>query len=142
MASEILTKRRFVMRLKLKHDFIHFRFHELIGEVRIYSADQSFRTIAHPNINDIRTNVLLTNGCESMAQKVLRNFFVVHNPLKNSVKHVRSVRKDDRLVQIQLFPCLTADRDFLILDFSAFALGIPRDQEIAFKMRVLQFARS
>ena len=50
-----------------------------------------------------------------MAQIILCDFFVVHNPLENSVEYVRSVRKDNRLVQIELFPCLTANGDFLIL---------------------------
>ena len=40
LASFWLVKRlkTFIV-LKLKYDFIHFRFHKLIGEVRIYTPD-------------------------------------------------------------------------------------------------------
>ena len=59
--------------------------HEVIGEVCIDSSNQSFRAVAHPNINDIRANVLLTCRSECMTQIVLRNFFVLHNAFKHAI---------------------------------------------------------
>lgn len=57
----------------------------IVGEVRVHSAHKSFRAVAHPNVDYIRAYVLLTNGCERMAQKVLRHVFIAHNSLKNAV---------------------------------------------------------
>jgi len=44
--------------------FQHIFEHELIGEMCIYFSDQSSRRVAHPNIYDVRTNILLTYGCK------------------------------------------------------------------------------
>ena len=44
-----------------KFYFHHIFNHEFIGKVRVYSSNQSCRGIAHPNIYDIGTNVLLTS---------------------------------------------------------------------------------
>lgn len=53
-----------------KFDFHHIFNHEFIGEMGIYTSNQSCCRIAHPNINDIRANVLLANRCEGMAQTI------------------------------------------------------------------------
>ena len=45
---------------------IHLRAHKLIGEMRIYAPNQSLWRIAHPDINDIRTNVLLASRGKCM----------------------------------------------------------------------------
>ena len=55
-----------------KFHHLHLFVHEVIREVRIYLSDESVGTIAHPNINDIRANVLLANRCEGMAQTIRR----------------------------------------------------------------------
>ena len=77
--------------LDVKHNVLHLLNHKLVGEMCIYSSYQSFRAVAHPNIHNVRANVLLANSCKRMAQEVLRYFFIVHNPLKNAVQHVRSM---------------------------------------------------
>ena len=46
---------------------LHLFVHEVIREVRIHLSDKSVRTIAHPNIYDIGTNILLANRCKSMS---------------------------------------------------------------------------
>lgn len=43
---------------------IHLRAHKLIGKVGIYLSNEPLRTITHPNIHDIRANVLLVYRCE------------------------------------------------------------------------------
>ena len=50
-----------------KFHHLHLFVHEVIREVCIYLSDESVRAITHPNINDIRANVLLANRCKSMS---------------------------------------------------------------------------
>ena len=73
-------KSRFV---RNKADFLHFRQHKFVGDVRIGVADKSFRTVAEPNFDDLPTDELLTNRCERVAQVVL--FAVGEHPFEDSV---------------------------------------------------------
>jgi hypothetical protein len=53
--------------LKWKFHQVHLLAHKLVGEVRIYSSNESIGAVTHPNINDIRANVLLAYRCERMS---------------------------------------------------------------------------
>lgn len=57
-----------------KFDFHHIFNHKFIGEMRIYLSDKSMRSIVHPDIDNIRANVLMANGCKSMA-KIIGSFY-------------------------------------------------------------------
>ena len=51
----------------------------------VNSADKAFGTVAHPRIHNVRAHVLRTSRCESMAQEILRNFFIFHHFLKHAI---------------------------------------------------------
>ena len=51
---------------ELKYDVAHLSDHEIVGEMGINSADKPFGRIAHPNIYDVGTDVLLTDGGKSV----------------------------------------------------------------------------
>ena len=82
--SEIFSRRAFYL-LKFKLYQIHLRGHELVRKVRINSSNKTFGTIPHPSIYNIRSYILYTSRRKGMSQKILRNFFVLHNSLKHMV---------------------------------------------------------
>ena len=50
-----------------EYDHIHLLAHKLIWEMCVYLSYESLWTIAHPNVYDIRANVLLADGSKSMS---------------------------------------------------------------------------
>ena len=64
-------KSRFV---RYEADFLHFRQHKFVGEVRIGVADKSFRTVAEPYFYYLAADELLAGGGERVAQVVLAVF--------------------------------------------------------------------
>lgn len=57
--------------------------------MRIYSSYQSFRAVAHPNIHNVRANVLHASRCKDMAQVILCNFFILHYSLENAIQSIQ-----------------------------------------------------
>ena len=51
-------------------------------------SDKSFGRIAHPDIYNVRPNVLLTNSSERMTQEILSDVFIIHDTLENTVEAV------------------------------------------------------
>ena len=54
----------------------------------INPADKPFGRIAHPDIYNVETDILLTDGSECMTEIILRDVFIIHNTLENTVKNV------------------------------------------------------
>ena len=102
------------MKLKFKFHQIHLVAHEFIGEMRIHSTDQSFRTIPHPRIHDIGANVLRASRCKGMTQEILRNFLVLQNLLKNTIQGVQRAGTFNRFGDIDILSNLLRNRDLLI----------------------------
>ena len=86
--------------------------------MRVNSSDKPFGAIAHPYIDNIGAHVLLTFGCECMAQIVLRGGFVPDYALKNSIEYVRPMRHDYSILNIGLSPCFSANGGFSYIRFS------------------------
>ena len=63
---------------------VHLLPHEIVREMRIYTTDQSLRTVSHPDVHDVRADVLLADRRECMPQGVLR-YPVTHDLLKDPV---------------------------------------------------------
>lgn len=55
------------MQSNIENNVLHLSYHEIVRKMGVNPADQSFGRIAHPNIYNVGTNVLLTNGSEGMA---------------------------------------------------------------------------
>ena len=87
--QESFLEELFCYLLEFKFHQIHLLFHELIREVCIYSSYQSFRTIPHPSIYDIRTNVLHASGCVSMPKEILSYFTVFQFFLKLAIQRLK-----------------------------------------------------
>ena len=79
------------MQLNIKEDVLHLLEHKLIGEVSINSADKSFGRIAHPDIYDVGTDILLADGSEGMTEIILSDVIIVHDTLENTVENVGSM---------------------------------------------------
>ena len=57
----------------------------------INPADKPFGRIAHPDIYDVGTNILLADGSEGMTELVLSDGIIVHDTLENTVENVCSM---------------------------------------------------
>lgn len=57
----------------------------------INPADKPFGRIAHPDIYDVGTNILLADGSEGMTEIVLSDGIIVHDTLENTVENVCSM---------------------------------------------------
>ena len=119
---------------------VHLRKHEVVGEVCINPTDQPFQTVAHPDVHDIGTDVLLAHGGKRVAEIILRDCFVLHDSFENAVKAVGDVQAFDWRGKVEHLSCLRADGDLFVFDFPVFAFGIARDEKIVFEMRVGKFA--
>ena len=76
------------MQLNIEEYVLHLLEEKFIREVSINPADKSFSRIAHPDIYNVETDILLTNGSEGMTEIILRDVFIIHNTLENTVKNV------------------------------------------------------
>ena len=57
----------------------------------INSADKPFGRITHPDIYDVGTDVLLTDGSEGMTEIILSAGIIVHDTLENTIENVGSM---------------------------------------------------
>lgn len=56
-----------------KNNGVHLCQHEVVGEVCINPTDQPFRTVSHPDVHDVRADVLLADRCKRVAEIILRD---------------------------------------------------------------------
>ncbi len=82
-------------RSKIKYDLLHLFAHEFVGKVGIDPTDQPFGAVAHPDVHDVRADILLADGGKRVAKVILRNFVVVHDSFENAVKDIGAVRESD-----------------------------------------------
>ena len=54
------------MESDIENNVLHLFKHKIVREVGINSADKPFRTVSHPDIDDIGTDVLLADGSKGM----------------------------------------------------------------------------
>ena len=71
--GNILGSKNIDFSLYFKVYKVHLLLHKLVREMCVYSSNEPFRTVAHPNIHDIRTHELLTGSSERMPQVILRH---------------------------------------------------------------------
>ena len=70
---------------------MHLSYHEIVREMGINPADKPFGRIAHPDIYDVGTDVLLADGSEGMTEIILSDGIIVHDTLENTVENVGSM---------------------------------------------------
>ena len=119
---------------------VHLRKHEIVGEVCINPTDQPFRTVAHPDVHDVGADVLLADSRKRVAEIILRDCFVLHDPLEDAVEAVGDVRAFDGRAKVEHLSRLRADGNLFVFDFPVLAFGIARDEKIAFEAGVGKFA--
>ena len=59
--------------------------------MRVNAPNEPLAAISHPNIDNVRANVHLARRSERVPQIILRNCFVLYNPLEYAVKYIRSM---------------------------------------------------
>lgn len=124
----------------IERDLLHLFIQEFVGEMGIDLSDQPFGAVAHPDVHDIGADVLLAHGGKRVAEIILRDCFVLHDPLENAVEAVGDVQAFDWRGKVEHLSRLRADRDLFVFDFPVLALCVARDEKIAFEMRVGKFA--
>lgn len=127
-------------RSKIKYDLLHLFAHEFVGKVGIDPTDQPFGAVAHPDVHDVRADILLADGGKRVAKIILRNFVVVHDSFENAVKDIGAVRESDGRGEVGHFSRLRADGNLFIFDLPVFAFGIARDEKISFEAGVGKLA--
>ena len=120
-------------------DLLHLFIQEFVGEMGIDLFDQSFGAVAHPDVHDVGTDVLLADRRKRVAEIILRDCFVLHDPLEDAVEAVGDVRAFDGRGKVEHLSRLRADRDLFVFDFPVIALCVARDEEVSFKSGVGKF---
>ena len=123
-----------------KNNGVHLCQHEVVGEVCINPTDQPFRTVAHSDVHDVGTDVLLADRRKRVAEIILRDCFVHHDPLENAVEAVGNVRAFDGRGEVEHLSRLRADGNLFVFDFPVLAFGVSRDEKISFEAGVGEFA--
>ena len=123
-----------------KNNGVHLCQHEVVGEVCINPTDQPFRIVAHPDVHDVGTDVLLADRRKRVAKIILRDCFVHHGPLEDAVEAVGNVRAFDGRGEVEHLSRLRADGNLFVFDFPVLAFGVSRDEKISFEAGVGKFA--
>ena len=118
-----------------EQNLVHFRAHELIGEMSVCLSDKSFGRVAEPHFDHFAAAVLLTDSAERMAQYILT--FIWENFMKNSVLIcgracvVRNVYIDS-----------AGDRYTFVFGLTAFAFSVSSNDKTVFYSCGSDFARA
>ena len=82
---------QYIKRSEIKNNVLHLFKHEIVRKMGINPADKSFGRIAHPDIYDVGTDVLLADGSEGMTEIILSDGILVHDAFENTVENVGSM---------------------------------------------------
>ena len=54
-------------RSKIKYDLLHLFAHEFVWKVGVDPTEQPFGAVAHPDVHDVRADILLADGGKRVA---------------------------------------------------------------------------